>query len=224
MGLSLSGDLSTVKNIGTAPVVVSFAVTGDLVKTQIVLIPSSTLVKQFDLTGMLQTRFNFSYSEITQGIEMTGLLTRVMYLDGKSDKGIDITGVLRKTVYLPSAASLKTLDLVSLNLRSKVALSGLITKQISISGDLAVGKRVPLSNVEAQIGFEVLGELRGSFKMQGTVDISLETAGSLSLIKQLIGAVSKNTALDGYLSNNAFGVDIGSSTMVRRKTNREMIR
>lgn len=224
MGLALAGDLSTVKILGTGTVALGLDLTGVLDKTQIVLLPSSTVGIQLEPTGALNTRLYQPYSGIATDIALTGSLTRTMYLSGVSNKDLSPTGLLVRQSLLPTASSTKLLTLDSLYFTNIVSLSGSIDKLMDATGTLTLGKVVFLSNAQAQTGFEMLGSLSGTFMLSGAAETSLDMVATLIAIRRLSGEASTDFLLDAYLSNNAFGVDIGSSTMVRRKTNREMTR
>lgn len=199
-GIDLAGDISNRVSFGNVVADMSFEPSGSLVT--LALGPNGSITIETEVTGTMDPAAYMS-GLLTSAQELSGLLTRVKELgNAPVDIALDPNGSLSLTG----------------------GLSGSINQLLIVSGSLTLGQLANIPTALVDTYLDPTGTLRGTFRLQGNTTLDTALTGEISRIVSINGSI--DTALDatGFLSNNAYVADLASMTMIRPKTNREMIR
>lgn len=199
-GIDLAGDIANRISFGNVVADMSIEPSGSMVV--LALGPSGSITIETVVTGTMNPAAYMS-GLLISAQELSGLLTKVKEL-GSAPVGIAVN---------PSGSLSLTGGLV-----------GSINTLLIAFGSLTLGQtaNIPTSLINTYI--DPTGTLRGTFRLQGNATVDTVLVGEMNRLVSITGTIDAAIDATGALSNNAYVADLASMTMIRPKTNREMIR
>ena len=167
----------------------------------------------------------FDAAGVTTSIDPVGRVQLVGGLIVNNIKSLDVVGSLaigQRVYFGDTAATVNVNPTGSLRVTGRMA--GAITTDMTLEGALAKGVRVTVPTSDVAMAITTTGAISSKIQLQGNGSITLAPVGSLSRVRTLSGAVTKQLSIAGDLANNAEGEDIAPFLMTRKESNREMTR
>lgn len=244
-GFVTSGDLAKIRTLTAPAITIDVVATGTLSLSKSILLSGSTGM-DITTTATLSGFRYLPYGESISIVDVTGsmLVTKVLQADlawgldstatlinkanigdATADVSLDATGSLTVRQQLSGATAMST-SLTGELLKTQTFSAVPMTILFGVTGDLTLNQCIPkyFDPTEATMGIETTGNLRATLRMPGTTDWGIDLLGEMTKIIAMEGTTTFGLDVSGDLANNAYGLDLAKAIMVRRKTNREMIR
>ncbi len=201
-GLVLLGDISRVSNLGTA---------------------EATF--QFDPTGLMAIVILGPAGSIEIDTLLEGTMDPAMYMAGSIEVSTVLSSNLVKVAYLGYSDLDHSLEPTGI-LTFTGGLAGVVDQLLNPSGSLTVGIVNILPFAPAFIEANATGKLRATYMLSGNSDMTtaLESDFMSTTIRMPLCNIPYYLDIQGNLANNAYTPELSASTMIRRKTVREMTR
>jgi hypothetical protein len=179
MGMSPSGDISKVSNLGSATNAMGLAVNGSLTLNRRIYFDSSTLGMGITLNGNPQTVSRIPSGSVNQSFATSGQMIARSVMSGSIDKSFTVTGQSTNFVNFGSQVIKPGISLSGALIANRY-LSGDSTIQLMPAGDLAKGVRVSIGSGVTGIDLTAAGALRKTARMAGGITVSMAPTGSLA--------------------------------------------
>lgn len=219
---TLSGDISRVANLGNAPVSLEWLAQGSLFKHRLIFMEGALTGFSLEPAGTVATVNLGPPGQSEWGMEPSGSMISLVCMIGSDTVSHDLVGDLMATRLLSGEV------LQAHTLTGSMRMTGLLQGNTGMvrasTGALSQGLRssIPLASLAS--GIATTGSLRRNGRMQGSSTQAWVLAGQVIPVRLLAGSSTMGIQAVADLANNAFGSDLQSHTMTRKKTNREMTR
>lgn len=240
---SLAGDLSRVANLGDAPQTWSNTYTGTL--SRVYNIGNGSVAMGFNPTGTIYTGITFGSQSMSMAYAMSGTIGTVTLipggqsdwastwsgsilrtggLAGSMDMASTVSGDPRATVHFGSQVIAASYEMSGSPIRTAF-LDGSMAMAYGQTGNLYIGQRAAIGVATMGMGASFSGDLRGAFRMPGSVDMALSASGD-PFARKLFGYASVDVTINvtGRVAKNIAAQDTPENTMVRQYQERTMVR
>lgn len=216
------GDISKITPLGIGTLDFSVSLNAELTRSQTIYFGASEAGFSLDSAGALTLLALFPASTLSYEWETTGQLTRVGFLNGAITQTQDLSGAMVRQRSMNGTTTVETSNTGVLGAIQYMA--GLSEKNLNATGSIGLFRPnyIGYGFIEMSIGFE--GNLTNVGRLSGSTGLSSDMAGQMINTKILSGDTGIQWNVAGLLANNAGVMDLKGFLMIRRKTNREMLR